>query len=806
VKHFSEMLITDTLKGGSKMKTVSNQNTQESMPEILPVIPTMDVVVFPHMIVPLLIMDEKIIKGVNRSLQESKMVFLLAAKHNHGDNQGAIGTQDLYEVGTIASIMRLIKIPEGGIKILIQGVCKARAKEVVAEEEAVTAIVERTELMPSDKTELLAQIKHIKMLAERMASQGHSFSPDFHIILSKMQDADKIADFILSHLNLNVEQAQKLLESPNQKEFLEGIYYYLSREIEVAEIQEKIRSNARESMNKSQKEYYLREQIRAIKKELGDEDEEEIEAMRQKLAVLKASDDIKLEVGRQLNRLERTAPDSLEATVTRNYLEWIFALPWGIETKDNLDIEHAKKVLDEDHYGLKDIKDRILDFISIRSLKKNGMAPILCFYGPPGTGKTSLGQSIAKSLNRHYVRISLGGVRDEAEIRGHRRTYVGAMPGRFIQAMRKGGSCNPVVIIDELDKIGADFRGDPSAAMLEVLDPQQNHTFYDNYLGVPFDLSKVMFIATANNLDTISEPLRDRMEIIELSGYSLDEKVNIAKQYLTSKSILETGLDPKDVSIGDDIITDIIMNYTRESGVRQCERLIKKLCSKAARILVEEKKLVTFTTDNLDKFLGPRKFLDDEELHEDQIGIANALAWTSYGGEVLKIEAMLMPGKGKLMLTGQLGDVMKESAQAALSYARAHAKEFGIPNKAFTNYDLHIHVPAGGIPKDGPSAGITMLTSILSALTQRPINGKFAMTGELNLRGEIMPIGGVKEKILTAKRNKFDHVILPNKNKSDICGLEDLIKGVNIIWVNHASEVLDRVLLPTDDLKKVRYQ
>lgn len=787
------------------MKNVSNQNNQETMPEILPVIPTMDVVVFPHMIVPLLVMDEKIIQGVNRSLQESKMVLLLAAKHNHLDNHGAIGTQDLYQIGTVASIMRLIKIPEGGVKILVQGICKAQAKEVLAEEETLTAIVERIEFEPSDKQELAAQIKNIKMLAEKMISGGHSFSPDFHIILSKMQDPEKIADFILSHLNLPVDQAQDLLESTTQQVFLEGIYKHLSREIEVAEIQEKIRTHARESMNKSQKEYYLREQIRAIKKELGDEDEEEIDAMRVKLAESKMNEESKIEVARQINRLERTAPDSLEATVTRNYLEWVFALPWGKETVDNLDIEHAKSILDIDHFGLRDVKERILDFISVRNLKKNGHSPILCFYGPPGTGKTSLGQSIAKSLNREYIRISLGGVKDEAEIRGHRRTYVGAMPGRFIQAMRKAGSCNPVIIIDELDKIGADFRGDPSAAMLEVLDPQQNGTFYDNYLGLPFDLSKVMFIATANNIEAISEPLRDRMEIIELNGYTLDEKMHIAEKYLINKAIADTGLQSTNFALDRAVLQDLIMNYTRESGVRQCERLVRKLCSKSARSLVEEDKIILYDNTNLDRFLGPRKFMDDECMQADQIGITNGLAWTSYGGEMLKIEAILMPGKGKLTLTGQLGDVMKESAQAAMSYARAHAKKFGINNKVFLQYDLHIHVPAGAIPKDGPSAGITMLTSILSALTQRPINGKYAMTGELNLRGEVMPIGGVKEKILAAKRNKIPHIILPLKNKNDLMGIEEVANDINITWVNHAYEVIDQVLMPDDGLKKERF-
>ena len=531
-------------KRGSVMKTLQNKGITENIPEMLPVIPTMDVVVFPHMIVPLLVLDEKIIKGINQSLQEAKMVLLLAAK-KQPDSQEAIGTKDLYQIGTVASIMRLIKIPEGGIKILVQGICKAQVKEIVAENETLQATIKPIPTQEITPERTAAQVKNIKTLAEKMALSGNTFSPDFHIILSKMQDPEKIADFILSHLSLSVDQAQALLELDDQTLLLESLYEHLSKEIEVAEIQEKIKNHARESMNKSQKEFYLREQLRAIKKELGEDDGEEIDLMRQKLESLVASTDVKTEIKRQINRLERTAPDSMEAAVIRNYLEWIFALPWGIETADNFDIDHAKQILDEDHYGLKEIKERILDFISVRKLKNDGYAPILCFVGPPGTGKTSLGKSIAKSLGRNYARISLGGVKDEAEIRGHRRTYVGAMPGRFIQAMRKAGSPNPVIVIDELDKIGADFRGDPSAAMLEVLDPQQNKTFYDNYLGIPFDFSKVMFIATANSLETISEPLRDRMEIIELSGYTIEEKINIAHNHLLKKAISDSGLARK---------------------------------------------------------------------------------------------------------------------------------------------------------------------------------------------------------------------------------------------------------------------
>ncbi len=785
------------------MKSVLNSHAQEPIPEILPVIPTMDVVVFPHMIVPLLVLDEKIINGINSVLETTKKVLLLAAKSS-ADHQGAIGTGDLHQIGTIATVMRMIKIPEGGVKILVQGICKGKVLEIITQEDILQARAQSVTLEPSDHATLFTAVTNIKSIAEKMATAGYSFSPDFHTILAKMEDPEKIADFILSHLNLSVDQAQTLLEAQNQKTFLDLVYHYLRKEVEVAEVQEKIRNHARESMNNSQKEFYLREQLKAIKRELGEDDQEEIDVMHEKLNALAIPDDIKTEVRRQIQRLERTAPESLEATVTRNYLEWVFALPWGKESEENLDLNHAKEVLNTDHYGLKEIKDRILDFISIRKLKQDGYAPILCFVGPPGTGKTSLGKSIAKSLNRSYARISLGGVKDEAEIRGHRRTYVGAMPGRFIQALRKAESCNPVIIIDELDKIGSDFRGDPSAAMLEVLDPHQNKTFYDNYLGIPFDLSKVMFIATANSLDTISEPLRDRMEVIELSGYTLQEKLNIAKKHLISKAIHDSGLDGRNITISDAVLDDIINNYTRESGVRQLERIIRKLCSKAARTLVEEDKTITFDISNITQYLGPRKFLDDDISVEDLVGISNGLAWTAYGGEMLKIESVLMPGKGKLILTGQLGDVMKESAQAALSYARAHAKSFGIADAIFNNNDIHIHVPAGAIPKDGPSAGITMLTAILSCLTQRPISSRYAMTGELNLRGEVMPIGGVKEKILAAKRNKMSHVILPHKNKNDLVGLEDIAADIEIVLVTHADEVLSRVLQPSDDTKRPR--
>lgn len=782
---------------------IADKVLQDNIPEILPVIPTMDIVVFPHMIVPLLVLDERIINGINRALeQESKTVLLLASNKQSSNFQGAIGTKDLYSVGTVATIMRLIKIPEGGIKILVQGISRARVEEIVPSEDILMASIKAITFQDSsDNIELTALIKNIKSVSETLVNSGQSVSPDFHQILSKMQEPEKIADFILSHINLTVEEAQILLECDSYKDFLENLYKHLSQEIEVAEVQERVKNRARDSMNKSQREFYLREQLKAIKKELGEDDIEDIDKFRTRMAELDLPEETKTEISRQINRLEKTTPDSMEASVIRTHLDWILGLPWGKETVDNLDIENAKEILDQDHFGLKEIKDRILDYISIKHLKSDGYAPILCFVGPPGTGKTSLGASIARALGRNYFRVSLGGVKDEAEIRGHRRTYVGALPGRFIQGMRKAGSMNPVVIIDELDKIGSDYRGDPSAAILELLDPNQNKTFYDNYLGVPFDLSKIIFIATANTLDTLSEPLRDRMEIIQLSGYTFEEKISISERYLVNKSIKESGLESVPVSFNRDIIKDIILNYTREAGVRDLERTIKKLCSKVARLFVEKQTVAVLNSGTLETYLGPKRYLEDDLCEENMVGICNGLAWTSHGGEIIKIEAVIMPGKGKLILTGQLGDVMKESAQAALSFARSHAQEFNINPKMFNQNDLHIHVPAGAVPKDGPSAGVTLLSSILSVLTGRAINSKYAMTGEINLQGIVMPIGGVKEKILAAKRNKVPHVILPNKNRNDIIGLEEIVDGIDVIWVNTAQEVLNRVLLP--EIKKI---
>lgn len=769
------------------------------IPSVLPVVPTIDVVVFPHMVVPLLILDEKIIKGVEGALQGSKKILLLAARQNNNEYQGPIGINDLYNVGTVGNIMRIMHLPEGGVKVLTQGICKAHVQEILSEQEmlqARIAALDPEQAQKCEQTEIDQQLKNLYMIIDRMASSGKLFSPDFQAILAQIHDPERVADFVLSHLSLSVPQAQILLEKENIALLLAGIHDFLHSEYELNSVQERIRSNTRDSINRSQREYYLREQLKAIQKELGEEGDTELEDIKQKLETLPLTQEARTEGQRQLRRLEKTPPDSMEATVLRNYLEWLMSMPWGVITKDNADISQAKKILDSNHYGLDDIKDRILDFLSVRFLKQDCNTPILCLFGPPGVGKTSLGASIAACLGRNFARISLGGVYDESEIRGHRRTYVGALPGRFVQAIRKAGSSNPVLVIDEIDKIGMSNRGDPSSALLEVLDPEQNHSFYDNYLGVHFDLSKVMFIATANDLSTIPAPLRDRMEIIQLSGYTHEEKVEIAERHLVPKALKNAGLEDKGLIFHRDILSALVADYTREAGVRELERFVHKLCSKYARSLVEKQAEAQFDTENLNEYLGPTRIHSEHFSHGNKVGVTNGLAWTPYGGEVLQVEAVLMPGTGKLILTGQLGDVMKESAQAAVTYAKAHADLFGIELKRFTEFDLHIHLPAGAIPKDGPSAGITLLSSILSAFTQRAISGEFAMTGELNLQGEVLPIGGLKEKILAAKQHGLKNIIIPKSNQQDLIGLDRLFDGLKILLVENVQEVLQHVLLP----------
>lgn len=779
------------------MKKPNKKTIQEKIPNRLPIVPTIDVVVFPNMVVPLLILDEKIIEGVNEALEGDKKIVLLAAKQPE-DSSGPIGIEDLYQTGTIANIMRTMQLPDGGIKILAQGISKAIVTQIDQDETSLYAIIEpiNQDISKEDQNELMALQRKIIALIEQLSATGKIFGPDFQILISQMQEPEKIAEFIVSHLNMNVGQAQELLEKETMIDTYKTIYDQLTNEVEISKIQENIQSNTRESINKSQREYYLREQLKSIHKELGDEVESEMESMKAKIAELPMDEEAKEEAIRQLRRLERTSPDSMESTVLRNHIEWLINLPWGISTKDNIDIENAKNILDEDHAGLEVIKDRLLDFLSVRALKEDCDTPILCLAGPPGVGKTSLGKSIAKALGRKFVRLSLGGVHDESEIRGHRRTYVGALPGRFIQAIKKAGSLNPLIMIDEIDKIGQSQRGDPSAALLEVLDPEQNNTFYDNYLGVHFDLSKTLFITTANDLSGIPEPLRDRMEIIQLPGYTHEEKIDIAKKHLISKAVKKSGLEDKGFELNDKVVSEIVMGYTREAGVRELERFITKLCSKFARSLVETKSAITFDSESLRKHLGAKRVLDEDGNHIDKVGVTNGLAWTPYGGEVLQVEAVLMHGNGKLILTGQLGDVMKESAQAAVTYAKAHAELFGIHDDVFDKFDLHIHLPAGAIPKDGPSAGITLLSSVLSVYTGRAVNSNFAMTGELNLQGNVLPIGGLKEKILAAKRRGLKNLIIPKSNQKDLDENDEKIyKDLNVFWVDSAADVLDRVLL-----------
>lgn len=770
----------------------------DEIPLTLPVIPTIDVVVFPQMVVPLLILDEKIIKGVEEAAQGSKKIFLLAAQQDDNSYQSPISINDLYSVGTVGNIMRIMHLPEGGIKILTQGLVKAHVEEILSGNDnlqvRIKAIDEKD--MVYDEEKVNAELKNLYGIIDKIASTGRIFGPDFQAILGQIQSPDRIADFILSHLNPSVEQAQSLLEKDSLDQLLSGISEFLQLEYDMTDMQEKIQNNARHSINKSQREYYLREQMKAIQKELGDDSDSDIEDLRRKLYDLPLTEEARAEGVKQFKRLQKTAPDSMEGTVIRNHLEWLLGLPWGTYTKDNLNVKHAREVLDNHHYGIAEVKERILDFLSIKSLKDDCNVPILCFAGSPGVGKTSLGRSIAECLGRNYFRIALGGVSDESEIRGHRRTYVGALPGRFIQAVRKSGSMNPLIIIDEIDKIGSSNRGDPSSALLEVLDPEQNKSFYDNYLGVHFDLSQCLFVTTANDLSRIPAPLRDRMEIIELSGYTTDEKEVIAMQHLIPKAIKNSGLGEAGITIDRPVVSEIIQGYTREAGVRDLERNIQKLCSKYARIFVERNEPTSFTLENIHEHLGPRKIPAESLIKMDRIGVCNGLAWTPFGGEILLVETALTHGSGKLVLTGQLGKVMQESARAALTYIKAHADFFGIDYKAFNHSDIHIHLPAGGIPKDGPSGGIALVSALLSSFTKRAVNGDFAMTGELNLQGEVLPIGGVKEKILAAKQNGLQHVIVPKLNQKDLVGLEKIQEGLSIHFVSNVKEVIDFVLLP----------
>lgn len=780
-------------------KNDGNKDKDVEIPETLPVLPVRDIVVFPYMIIPLFVGRDISIKAIDTALSSNRMILLLTQKDLSIENPA---TTDLYSIGTVGMIMRMLKLPDGRVKILVQGLSKARVKKITQSGAFFTAAIEKIEEVKPESlsVEEEAEIRSVKEQLDKAVSYGKTVLPDIMVVIENLDDPGRLADLVASNLGLKAEQAQEVMEIFDPIQRLRRVSEMLSREIELLIVQQKIQSEARGEIDKTQREYFLREQLKAIQKELGDIDEraEEVREFRKKIEDAQMPDKVFKEAEKQLKRLEKMHPDSAEAATIRTYLDWLVELPWAKSTKDNLDIKTAEKVLNDDHYDLEKVKERILEYLSVRKLKEKMKGPIICFIGPPGVGKTSLGRSIARALGREFVRMSLGGVRDEAEIRGHRRTYVGALPGRIIQGIKQAGRNNPVFMLDEIDKIGTDFRGDPSSALLEVLDPEQNFAFADHYLSVPFDLSNVMFITTGNLADTIPGPLRDRMEIIYLSGYTSEEKLGIAKKYLLPKQLDEHGLTKKVLSITDSALMLLISQYTREAGVRNLEREIANLCRKVAKKIAEgSQRKFNVVTGNLQSFLGVPKFLPEEEMEKDEVGVSTGLAWTEAGGDIIYIEATTMMGKGHLTLTGQLGDVMKESAQAALSYIRSRAKTLGIKEDVFSKVDIHIHVPAGAIPKDGPSAGITIATALASVLTGRPVNKNVAMTGEVTLRGRVLPIGGLKEKALAAKRMGIKKVIVPKRNKKDLEEIPKYIKrDMEFVFADTMDQVLKVALRP----------
>jgi len=769
-----------------------NENGIE-IPEILPLLPLRDIVIFPNMIVPLFVGREMSIKAVEEALAKDRLIMLSCQKDATIEEPSP---EMINGIGTVSNIMRMLKLPDGRIKILVQGLSRAEIVEYLETKNYFKVKIKKIEEEPLKTITLEAEalIRTAKEQIEKIISLGKAIPPDMMVIIENIDDLGRLADLIASNIGFKVEENQIILEQRDPVVRLKKVIELLNKEVQLLEVQAKIQSSAKEEISKSQREYYLREQLRAIQQELGETDDriQELEEYEAKIKKAKMPQEVEKEALKQLKRLESMHPESSESTVVRTYLDWMVELPWSKQTKDSLDIKKAAKILDEDHYDLEKVKDRILEFLSVRKLKKDIKGPILCFVGPPGVGKTSLGKSIARALNRKFIRISLGGLRDEAEIRGHRRTYVGALPGRIIQGIKQAGTKNPVFMLDEIDKIGVDFRGDPASALLEVLDPEQNFAFSDHYLNVPFDLSNVMFITTANQLDPIPPALKDRMEVISLSGYTEEEKIHIAKRYLIPRQIKENGLKTKDITFTDGAIRVIINQYTREAGLRNLERQIANVCRKVARKKAEGiKKSVTITDKDVSKYLKAPIFMPEIGREEGQIGIATGLAWTPYGGDVLLVEVSVVKGKGNLILTGQLGDVMKESAQAALTYARSRAAEFNINENFYAESDIHIHVPEGAIPKDGPSAGVTMLTALISALSKIPVKKDVAMTGEITLRGRVLPIGGVREKSLAALANNIKTVIIPYENEKDLEDLpENVKKSINFIKVKNADEIL----------------
>jgi ATP-dependent Lon protease len=769
------------------------------IPEQLPLLPVRDVVVFPYMILPLFVGREKSIAAVERALGKDRIIFLASQKDISVEDPGP---EDIYRYGTAAMIMRMLKLPDGRVKILVQGLARGRIIDYLGEspcfEVQLDPVLEP--LVDETSLEVEALLRTVRDQLAQLVNLGKALPPEVMVALENVEEPGSLADLVASNLGVKVVEAQVLFETVDPIERLRKVKDTLAKELEVAAVQNRIQNQAKEEMTKSQREYFLREQLRAIQAELGETDAraEDIAELREKLDEAKLPEEANKEAEKQLKRLESMHPEAAEYSMMRTYLDWLVDLPWSVSTRDNLNLKKARKVLDEDHFDLEKIKERILEHLAVRKLKKDMKGPVLCFVGPPGVGKTSLGKSIARALGRKFVRISLGGVRDEAEIRGHRRTYVGALPGRVIQGIKQAGSNNPVFMLDELDKIGADFRGDPSAALLELLDPEQNHAFSDHYINLPFDLSNVLFVATANLLDPIPQALKDRLEVISLAGYTTEDKLSIARQYLIPRQIEANGLKSTDLRISNKALLKMITEYTAEAGLRNLEREIGSICRKIARRFAEGQRRSALVSENsVPKLLGPPRYLAEEERLDHEVGVATGLAWTAVGGEVLYVEASMMKGKGSLTLTGHLGEVMKESAQAALSYARANAEALGIDPGLFETRDIHVHVPAGAIPKDGPSAGITMATALVSALSGRPVSKDVAMTGELTLRGKVLPIGGLKEKALAAVRAHITTLVIPNRNDKDLVDIPAPIrKKLKFIKVRTVAEALDAALKP----------
>jgi len=769
----------------------------------LPLIPLRGISIFPHMVVHFDVGREKSISALEKSMMEDATIFLCSQKDAKINDPTV---DDFYHIGTIAKIKQMLKLPGGSIRVLIEGINRGRIIEIIQEEPHFAANIE--ELVYDEKD----VVKDVNMEAamrlvindfEEYLSYNDRISSDVMITVADIDDPGRLADVIASYIHLKLEDDQKILETFDLYERLELLHKILQEEIEVLKIEEKINQRVRKQINQVQKEYYLREQIKAIQKELGQDDDimAEVEAYEEKIDKIKMPKEVKEKAKKEIGRLLKLSPHSPETGVIRTYLDWIIDLPWDKETKDKIDIKKARETLNKDHYGLEDVKERILEFIAIRKLTKSMKGPIICLVGPPGVGKTSIARSIANAINRKFVRMSLGGVRDEAEIRGHRRTYIGAMPGSIINSMKKSKSKNPVFLLDEIDKLSSDYRGDPASALLEVLDPEQNSTFTDHYLDVPFDLSKVLFITTANTTTTIPKPLLDRMEVIRIPGYTDDEKLQIALNHLIPKQLKEHGLSKDNFIISESTVKAIINHYTREAGVRDLERNIANLCRKAAKRIIEENLgVVRINRGNISNYLGAEKYRFDLLEEENQIGVATGLAWTAVGGETLSIEVNTMKGTGKTQLTGKLGDVMKESAMAGISYIRANSQILGIESDFYKDMDIHIHVPEGAIPKDGPSAGITIATAVISALSNTPIRKDVAMTGEITLRGRVLPVGGIKEKVLAANRMGVKKVILPGDNRKDLEEIPEKVrKKIDFVFVKNMDEVLEHALVKGND-------